>query len=68
MKYLIWDFDGTLGTRPGGWSGMLAGMLQEAAGIAVGADQMRPYISGGFTWSEPERPHTELDTSEKWFN
>ncbi|MFZ6027340.1 MAG: HAD family hydrolase [Chloroflexota bacterium] len=68
MKYLIWDFDGTLGTRPGGWSGMLAEMLRDATGLAVTAEDMRPYTAGGYTWSNPERPHVELNTSEKWWD
>jgi putative hydrolase of the HAD superfamily len=68
MKYIIWDFDGTLGTRPGGWSGMLAKMLNEAAGLAVTADDMRPYTANGYTWSQPERPHPELDSAEKWWD
>lgn len=67
MKYLIWDFDGTLGTRPGGWSGMLAKMLCEI-GIQVTADDVRPYVKGGFTWAQPEIPHPELDTPDKWWD
>jgi hypothetical protein len=40
-KYLIWDFDGTLGYRPGGWTAALLEVLQrEAPTCDVTADQL----------------------------
>lgn len=47
---------------------MLAGMLNAAAGLAVTAEQLHPYTTGGYTWSQPDIPHPELDTPEKWWD
>lgn len=53
MPYLIWDFDGTLATREGGWAGTLCEVLAEA-GAADGIDHeaVRPHLRQGFPWHE----------------
>src|SRR5687767_893364 len=49
--FLVWDFDGTLATRTGGW----AGALQEALTsgyphLTIPAEDFRPYLQQGFPW------------------
>jgi phosphoglycolate phosphatase-like HAD superfamily hydrolase len=45
MKYLIWDFDGTLAYREGMWSGSLIEVLdREMPTHALTSDMLRPYL------------------------
>ena len=68
MNYLIWDFDGTLGYRPGRWAGALAEVLQqERPGSRITAEDLRPYLQTGFPWHHPERPHPSLRTATAWW-
>jgi putative hydrolase of the HAD superfamily len=68
-KYLIWDFDGTLGYRPGGWTAALLEVLQrEAPTCDVTADQLRPYLQAGFPWHTPEQPHPTVTSADLWWN
>lgn len=68
MRYLLWDFDGTLGYRDGGWSGACAEVLRET-GTAPDVDvaDVRPHLGEGFPWHSPEDPHTHLSTAEEWW-
>jgi putative hydrolase of the HAD superfamily len=70
MKYLIWDFSGTLGYREGGsWSAVLQEiMLREMPGYSVETDRIRPFLQEGFPWHQPEKPHPELSTPEAWWD
>jgi putative hydrolase of the HAD superfamily len=70
MKYLIWDFDGTLGYRQGGmWSAALLEILRQAnPGHEVRLDQIRPYLQTGLPWHTPEQPHTEIQSSGQWWD
>lgn len=54
-RVLLWDFDGTLGTRTGGWSGTLCELLAEACPDRdVDRDAVRPHMTSGFPWQSPE--------------
>ena len=67
QKFLIWDFDGTLAWRPGGWAGALVNVLKRRAPhLGVTADQVRPYLQAGFPWHAPEIVHTGLSPQEWW--
>jgi putative hydrolase of the HAD superfamily len=70
MKYLIWDFDGTLGYRQGGmWSATLLEILRQAnSGHAVSLDQIRPYLQTGLPWHTPDRTHREIQSSRQWWD
>lgn len=70
MKYLIWDFDGTLGYRQNGmWSATLLEILrQERPDFHVTMEQIRPYLQAGFPWHNPDRSHTEIKSVEQWWN
>ncbi|HKH09792.1 MAG TPA: HAD-IA family hydrolase [Rubrobacter sp.] len=69
MRYLVWDFDGTLGYRVGRWSSALRSVLEEAvpghdrAGEALGAQ-----LRGGFPWHTPEVPHPALSSPDLWWD
>jgi putative hydrolase of the HAD superfamily len=64
---LIWDFDGTLGQRSGGWTGALQAVLaQHAPELAVTAGQIRPFLQAGFPWHAPENVHPGLSAAEWW--
>ena len=70
MKYLIWDFDGTLGFRQNGmWSAaLLEILLREKPELHVTLEQIRPFLQSGFPWHHPDQPHTEIKTAEQWWN
>jgi len=47
VRYLIWDFDGTLGYREGMWSATLVEVARRTApGRAVTEEQVRPFLLG----------------------
>ena len=70
MKYLIWDFDGTLGYRQGGlWSATLLEILhREKPEFHATIEQIRPFLQTGFLWHNPAKPHTEIKSSEQWWD
>ncbi len=67
-RVLIWDFDGTLGRRPGHWSGAIADALTDVLGPH---DFSRAMISAeirdGFPWHAPQVPHPLLADSDAWW-
>src|SRR5918911_2181890 len=66
-RVLIWDFDGTLGHRPGMLSQVLADVVQAACpGLACTRDHVRPFLRDGFPWHRPQHPHTHITTAEIW--
>lgn len=66
-KLLIWDFDGTLAFRIGGWSGALASLLRrDPAYPGVSADDIRPFLGSGFPWNAPENLHPGLSQADWW--
>lgn len=67
-KVIIWDFEGTLGIRPGGWSQALAEILRaDDPASALPAEQLYPFLRGGFPWHHPERSHTHMTTPQAWW-
>jgi len=70
MKYLIWDFDGTLGYRQGGmWSATLLEIMRQAdPECNVSLDQIMPGLHNGFPWHTPNQTHTEIQSSEQWWD
>ena len=69
MRYLIWDFDDTLGYREGGkWTMPLLEIITEALPeLGVTFAQLKPFLEVGYPWHTPERPHPELDTPAAWW-
>lgn len=52
---LVWDFDGTLATRPGGWTGVLCEVVtREHPALGITPERIRPHLQRGFPWHTPE--------------
>ncbi len=65
---LIWDFGGTLAFREGGWSKACADVLRrEKSSYDVDIADVRPHLQEGFPWHTPNEPHTDISTSEEWW-
>lgn len=66
-KLLLWDFEGTLAYRNGGWAGALASVAQETEPQrAAAAADFRPFLQYGFPWHAPENAHPGLSPDEWW--
>ena len=66
-RFLMWDFDGTLAKRNGGWAGALLSVLQKYdPATPVTAAQIEPYLQSGFPWHAPEILHSDLSADEWW--
>ncbi len=67
-KYLIWDFDGTLGYRPGcGLVDRRIQVLERFAGMRVDPEIVRPYMRRGFPWHTPDQPNPAGRASDVWW-
>lgn len=68
MRYLVWDFDGTLAERPGQWSGMLAKMLKaEFPHLTATREDFRPHMSANFPWHRHETPQIPPHGDDAWW-
>lgn len=66
---ILWDFDGTLGERPGGWSGLLVEALDaEMPGHAFTAGDFHTHLLSGFPWQAWQVAHPEWITTEAWWD
>jgi putative hydrolase of the HAD superfamily len=67
-RYLIWDFDGTLAYRLGGWTGALLEVIRrEGQACGATAEQLRPHLQAGFPWHAPEQPHPAVTSADQWW-
>jgi len=67
MKYILWDFDGTLAYRDGKWSGALYSILLNNGITDITIDALKPYLSKGFTWHNAEKSNKELLGNKTWW-
>jgi putative hydrolase of the HAD superfamily len=68
VKLILWDFDGTLGYRDGGWTGTLLEVLhRHRPGFPATRDDVRRHLQSGFPWQTPDVPHTHLRSAEQWW-
>lgn len=73
-KFLLWDFDGTLGYRIDGLQGrawsmsMLEAIKEKDPETEITLEEIRPLLSSGFPWHEPDIEHTHLNTTELWWD
>jgi len=66
---LIWDFDGTLGYRRGGWTAALVDIIRlEVPACEATAEHVRSHLQAGFPWHTPERPHPAITSAEAWWD
>jgi putative hydrolase of the HAD superfamily len=67
-KAIFWDFDGTLGYRPGMWSGALQEAIHSVdADSDISLEEIRPLLQIGFPWHTPEIPHPEMGDPDVWW-
>ncbi len=71
MKWLIWDFDGTLAYREGQWPAWTQALLEvldrETPGHGVDPELLRPFLRSGFPWHSPEAHHPHLASADAWW-
>jgi putative hydrolase of the HAD superfamily len=67
MKYILWDFDGTLAYRDGNWSGALYSILLNNNITDITIDALKPYLTKGFTWHNTEKSNIELFGNKTWW-
>lgn len=69
LRFLIWDFDGTLGYRVGRWASALHSVLEEAMpGHGFQREHLNAQLRRGFPWHSPEAPHSELSSPDLWWD
>lgn len=69
MRFLIWDFDGTLGYRVGRWASALHTVLEEAMpGHDFERERLSAQLYRGFPWHTPEIPHPKLSSPDSWWD
>lgn len=67
-RYIIWDFDGTLGQRNGAWSGALLEVLQaNGGGHHLTPTDLRPFLAKGFRWHKAEAKNSPGASPEQWW-
>jgi putative hydrolase of the HAD superfamily len=68
-RFLIWDFDGTLATRVGGWAGALQEVVTSGyPHIMIPVEHFRPHLQGGFPWHAPEVVRAPVPPDVWWEN
>jgi putative hydrolase of the HAD superfamily len=68
-RVVLWDFDGTLGYRPGMWSQAVVDAMHAAdLGIPCTRDDVRPYLREGFPWHNAHIPHPHITSPEIWWD
>jgi putative hydrolase of the HAD superfamily len=63
---ILWDFDGTLAYRDGMWSGTLFSVL-EKNNLNISLEKIKPYLTSGFTWHNPQLSHKEIFKGKSWW-
>lgn len=68
MTTILWDFDGTLATRPGLWEQAMVDVLDRSTpGHGFTRDHFRPALHDGFPWHRSEEPHPQTNDPELWW-
>lgn len=69
VRFLIWDFDGTLGYRAGHWASALQTVLEEAMpGRDLERERLGTQLRRGFPWHTPEVQRPELSSPDSWWD
>lgn len=65
---IFWDFDATLGERPGHWRGAVRDALTEVLGEhEFSTEQIAGELMTGFPWHQPDLPHPQLSDPDDWW-
>ncbi len=71
VKWLVWDFDGTLAYRVGQWPAWTQALLEvldpKSPGHGVDPELIRPFLRTGFPWHSPEVHHPHLASADAWW-
>lgn len=68
-RVILWDFDGTLVSRPFMWSeAVLAALSDVLPGHEMTEEKVRRQLSAGFPWHTPMVPHPELNQGDAWWS
>lgn len=68
MNVILWDFDGTLGYREGGWTGAVLESLQRHPHLSsLQRDDIRPHLQTGYPWHDPASPHAHITSADAWW-
>jgi putative hydrolase of the HAD superfamily len=66
---IFWDFDGTLATRMGSWSGAMLSVLDICVpGHHLSREDLLPHLQHDFPWHNPDIPHYHLSTPDAWWS
>lgn len=69
MATVLWDFDGTLATRPGLWSQAMVQVLdRHRPGHGLVRDHFRPALRNGFPWHRHDEGHPHLNEPDAWWS
>ena len=67
-RAILWDFDGTLATRPGHWGACLVEVLDaREPGHGLTNADLIPFLRSGFPWHEHDQPHPHLSEPDAWW-
>jgi putative hydrolase of the HAD superfamily len=71
VKWLVWDFDGTLAYRVGEWPAWTQTLLEvfdrKTPGHGVDPELVRPFLRKGFPWHSSEVHHPHLASADTWW-
>jgi putative hydrolase of the HAD superfamily len=71
VKWVVWDFDGTLAYRVGQWPAWTQALLEvldrKTPGHGIDPELLRSFLSTGFTWHSPEVHHQHLASADAWW-
>ena len=67
-RVILWDFDGTLVSRPSMWSEAVLASLDEAVpDHRLTRGMISEHLQTGFPWHDPMVPHPELNDPDVWW-
>jgi putative hydrolase of the HAD superfamily len=68
-RVILWDFDGTLAFREGGWSGLVVDIVRQFdSASTVRIEDVRPYMRTGFPWHSPEVVRDPPHSADAWWS
>lgn len=67
-KAILWDFDGTLGHRPGMWrTALVEALVEYDPTCTITAEDLRSVLRDEFPWHRPDLAHPHITTAEVWW-
>jgi len=67
LRYVLWDFDGTLAYRDGMWTDALLSVLANNRYTHITKEEIRPLLNIGFSWHSPDTPHEAFFSGKSWW-